>query len=120
MTGFHLFDNARDTITIEPGDVVFEQGQPGDEMFAIVSGSIDIVTDGEILFTASGGDVFGEMALIDDSPRSATARARTQARLVAVDRERFIFLVQEHPTFALQVMSSLANKIRARQPDAST
>ena len=112
MTGFHLFDNARDVVEVEPGHVVFREGEPGDEMFAVVSGAIDIIRDGEVRFTAAAGDVVGEMALIDDGLRSATARAQTTSRLVAVDRERFTFLVQEHPTFALQVMSSMAHKLR--------
>ncbi len=115
VPGFHLFDNSRDVEDVAAGEVVFEQGEFGDAMFAILDGSIDIIRDGEVQFTAGEGDVVGEMALIDDAPRSATAQARTPARLVAVDRDRFTFLVQEHPTFALQVMSSMANKLRGQQ-----
>ena len=54
-----------------------------------------------------------EVALVDTGPRSASAIARTAARLARVDHKEFTFLVQEHPTFALQVMRVLAARIRA-------
>ena len=52
------------------------------------------------------------MALVDEAPRSATATAATETRVVRVDLEHFIYLVQEHPTFALQVMSVMAERLR--------
>jgi CRP/FNR family transcriptional regulator, cyclic AMP receptor protein len=50
--------------------------------------------------------------LIDPAPRSADARARTDARVVRIDKRRFTFLVHEHPTFALQVMTVMAERLR--------
>jgi CRP/FNR family transcriptional regulator, cyclic AMP receptor protein len=58
-------------------------------------------------------ETFGEMALIDSAPRTATAVATEDSVLAVIDRRRFLFLVGETPTFALQVMSSLAEKLRA-------
>jgi CRP-like cAMP-binding protein len=52
------------------------------------------------------------MALIDDEPRSGTARAVSRVVAVPVDRAHFLFLVQEHPTFALQVMGIMAERLR--------
>ena len=58
-------------------------------------------------------DTFGEMAIVDSSPRSATVVAVTDTKLAVIDRHRFLFLVQETPMFALQVMSSIAERLRA-------
>ena len=59
-------------------------------------------------------DVFGEMALIDNSPRSLTAVAITDTTLATIDRHRFLFLVQETPTFAIDVMTVMAERLRNR------
>ena len=112
MIGLHLFDNSTERRRLAPGEVVFEQGDAAAEMFAVVDGAIDVVRDGDLVYTAAAGDVVGEMAIIDAAPRTATARARTESTVVPVDQERFLFLVHEHPTFALQVMSAMANKLR--------
>jgi CRP-like cAMP-binding protein len=61
---------------------------------------------------AGEGDVFGEMALIDKSKRAATATATAPTSLAMIDQREFLFLVHETPTFAIQVMSSLADRLR--------
>jgi CRP-like cAMP-binding protein len=68
--------------------------------------------NGVVLEAVGPGGILGELALIDASPRSATATATTTARVVPVDEERFTYLVNEHPTFALQVMSVMADRLR--------
>ena len=112
MSEINLFRNATDTLALEPGAAVFEQGDPGDVMYAVVEGSVDIVLDDRVLETVDSGGIVGEMALIDDGPRSASAIASTPVRLARIGEREFMFLVQEHPTFALQVMRILAERIR--------
>ncbi len=112
MAEINLFKNARDSIAVAAGDVLFRDGDDGDVMFALVEGEVELVRDGVVLEDVGPGSIFGEMALIDPSPRSATAQARTAARVVTVDRAHFTFLVQEHPTFALQVMTVMAERLR--------
>ena len=58
------------------------------------------------------GSILGELALIDASPRAATARATVPTRVARIDKKHFMFLVQEHPTFALQVMAVMADRLR--------
>ena len=60
----------------KPGDVVFAEGDKGDKMYVIRSGEVEILRDGHVVETLAPGGIFGEMALIDGSPRAATARAR--------------------------------------------
>ena len=68
--------------------------------------------DGRVIETVGEGGILGELALVDHSVRGATATAATAARLAPVDESRFTFLVQEHPTFALQVMKIMAERLR--------
>ena len=82
-------------------------------MYIITEGEVDIVDgSGTTLDTAGPGSIVGELALIDDEPRSAAVVAKTASRLVAVDRRRFQYMVQETPFFALAVMKVLADRLR--------
>jgi CRP-like cAMP-binding protein len=83
-------------------------------MFAIVEGTVEIVRGGKVLETLDAGNFFGEMSLIDKSPRSASARAKTECKIVAIDEKRFGFMVQQTPFFALEVMRALATRLRHR------
>ncbi len=67
---FDIFKNAKDYETYPPGEMIFEEGEPGDVMYVVIEGEVDIVVRDEVVDQLSPGDIFGEMALIDDSPRS--------------------------------------------------
>lgn len=112
MKATGVFTNASTTLEVPAGGVVFAQGDEGDEMFGVISGDLELVVDGVAIAKLGPDDVFGEMALIDRSPRMATARAITDATLAVVDRRHFLFLVTETPMFALQVMSTMAERLR--------
>jgi CRP/FNR family cyclic AMP-dependent transcriptional regulator len=98
--------------TFEPGEVVFAEGDKGDKMYVVRSGEIDIERDGVVAETLSKGGIFGEMALIDGSPRSATARAKTACEIAPINEKSFLFLVHETPFFAIAVMRTLAERLR--------
>ena len=109
-----LFRNAKETKTVDAGAVIFNEGDQGTEMFGIIDGEVELSNQGGVLGRLGPDDVFGEMALIDHSPRSLTAIAVTETTLASIDRHRFLFLVQETPTFALNVMSVMAERLRNR------
>jgi len=113
MPSIDYFKNIDETITLDAGSIVFDQGDQGDEMYAIREGEIEIQFNGNILATLSAGEIFGEMALIDTTIRSAKAIAKSDCVLVPIDKQRFLFLVHETPTFALQVMRTMADRMRA-------
>jgi CRP-like cAMP-binding protein len=74
-TDFQLLANAGfPPAKFKPGEVIFSEGDKGDKMYVIRSGEVEVERDGKIVETLSGGGIFGEMALIDGSPRAATAR----------------------------------------------
>jgi CRP/FNR family transcriptional regulator, cyclic AMP receptor protein len=99
------------------GDVVFKAGDPGDMMYAVKEGKVSLRSGETEVETVGPGGVFGEMALIDNEPRSATAVAATECQLVPVDRTRFERMVGMTPGFALSVMKLMADRIRGMNPD---
>ncbi|HUT01576.1 MAG TPA: cyclic nucleotide-binding domain-containing protein [Phycisphaerae bacterium] len=107
-----LFENAADARAVPAGETIFEEGDPGDKMYVILEGEVSVRVGGEDVSLVGAGSIFGEMALIDDSPRSASAVAKTHCRLVGVDEPRFMQLVRQTPQFALEVMKLIANRLR--------
>jgi CRP/FNR family transcriptional regulator, cyclic AMP receptor protein len=112
MNPADLFRQETNTVQLAPGDFLFREGDKGDKMFVFLEGEIDISLGDFVLETAGPGALLGEMALIDDSPRTANAVAKTPSRLAQIDRRRFHFLVQQTPHFATHVMKILANRLR--------
>jgi CRP/FNR family transcriptional regulator, cyclic AMP receptor protein len=108
-----LFNNAQRTMDVPSGSVVFAEGDFGNEMYGIIEGEIELTVGGRVIRTLGPDDVFGELALIDASPRSAAAAATIDSKLAVIDEHRFLFLVQETPMFALQVMSAMAERFRS-------
>jgi CRP/FNR family transcriptional regulator, cyclic AMP receptor protein len=109
-----LFTNAQQTREVAAGATIFQQGDPGDVMYGVISGEVELQIGGQAIAKRGVDDVFGELALIDGSPRTATAVATTDCRLATIDQRRFLFLVHETPMFAIQVMATLAERIRER------
>lgn len=108
----HLFDQDQHAESRPAGHVIFSAGEPGDKMYAVIAGSVDLIIHGKTVETVEAGGVLGEMALIEDKPRVATAIVKADAKLVGVDRKRFTFLVQQNPFFALQLMAVMADRLR--------
>jgi CRP/FNR family transcriptional regulator, cyclic AMP receptor protein len=94
------------------GDVIFNQGDAAEELYVIKSGTVEIRLGNRVLDTLPELSIFGEMALIDRSPRSATAVATTDATVVPVGEKQFLFLVSRTPHFALNLMRVLAQRLR--------
>jgi len=112
MSVINYFKNAKEVIEFKAGQSIFLEGEKGDLMYAVRDGEVNIIYNDHIIETVTPNHFFGEMALIDDAPRSASAVAKTDCVVVPVDRDRFIFLVHETPTFALQVMHAMAERLR--------
>jgi CRP/FNR family transcriptional regulator, cyclic AMP receptor protein len=107
-----LFSNAKTVRDVPAGTVIFEEGASGTEMFGVIDGEVEVRQSTGAVRRLGPDDTFGEMALVDRSPRSATVVAVTDTKLAVIDRQTFLFLVQETPMFALQVMSSMAERLR--------
>ena len=100
------------------GDVIFEEGSSGRELFVVLEGKIDIAkisgASKTVIVTLGKGEFFGEMAVIDGSSRSATAIvAAPNTRVMRINHARFVYLVSQQPAFALMVMDALSKRLRA-------
>lgn len=107
-----LFRHADDATPFASGAVIFQEGDAGAEMYVILEGEVELLVHGQVVDTLKRDAIFGEMALIDSSPRSATAIAKTDCKIVKIDQKRFMFLVQQTPFFAIEVMRTLAARLR--------
>lgn len=96
----------------EAGEPIFETFDMGAEMYVVLEGEVELTIDGKTLETLGPGEPFGEMALIDQAPRTATAIAKTACKLAVIPEKRFLFMVQTTPHFALQIMKVMADRLR--------
>jgi CRP/FNR family transcriptional regulator, cyclic AMP receptor protein len=94
------------------GHKFFGVGDRGEAMYVVSSGEAEIVLRGKVLETVHAGGIFGELALIDHRERSAEVVAKTDVSVGVIDRKRFVDLVHSHPSFALEVMATMANRLR--------
>lgn len=106
------------TRKVSDKEVVFDKGMPGNEMFAIFQGRVKISAfsaDGkEIIFAIlESGDFFGETALLDGQPRSATCTAIEDGHLVVIERRSFIPYLEKHPSLAIHLLSLLSQRLRS-------
>ena len=104
------------------GDVIFEEGSTGRELYVVLDGEVEIaklgdgtkIGDKTVIVTLGKGEFFGEMAVIDGSSRSASAIAATpNTRVMRINHARFVYLVSQQPAFALMIMDALSKRLRA-------
>jgi CRP-like cAMP-binding protein len=103
-------------LRLDPGQVIFEAGDAGSEMFIVRTGSVDLKIGDTVLETVGQGGIFGELALVDPAPRSATAIAGPDCTLVLLDANAFNNLVRKVPSLALEVMKVMARRLRRVNP----
>ncbi len=103
-------------LKVEPGQVIFSAGDRGRELFIVRTGSVNLQIGDTLLETVEQGGIFGELALVDPAPRSATAMAGPDCTLVLVDAASFNDLVRKVPGLALEVMKVMARRLRKTNP----
>ncbi len=113
-TKFGFIEHSTDPVSYSAGQTIFQEGELGEHLYFVKSGEVTITVHDTVVNRIGAGDIFGEMALIDHKVRSATATAVSDTEVVPVDERRFLFLVQQHPYFSINLMSVLADRIRRR------
>jgi CRP/FNR family transcriptional regulator, cyclic AMP receptor protein len=111
---YELLAHRRPPVTVAAGEVIFRQGETGDSMYVIREGTVDLRDGERVVAQVEAPGLFGEMALIDDEPRTLTAAATTDAVLVRIPASHFWVLVHDTPYFAQLVMSVMARRMRAQ------
>jgi len=101
------------TAVLQPGEILFKEGDPGTTMYLVHSGVLRIRSGSVVYEDVAAGGIVGEMGLVEKHmPRSATVYALQQTELVEIDDERFARLVERRPTFAITVMRILSRRLR--------
>ncbi|MBF2099039.1 MAG: cyclic nucleotide-binding domain-containing protein [Gloeomargaritaceae cyanobacterium C42_A2020_066] len=98
--------------TAAAGRVIFTAGDPSDRAFVVVEGEVELTLGDSVLTTVGPGGLIGEMSLIEQTHRSATATTKTDVKVVPITQKRFMYLVQETPYFAITVMKIMAERLR--------
>ena len=112
MNPADLFSRDDNPVRLAPGELLFKAGDPADSMYVVLEGSLAIKVADRVVEHARRGAIVGEMALIDQAPRSATVSANEHATLARLDQRRFQFIVQQNPYFATHVMKVLVERLR--------
>ncbi|MEI9805238.1 MAG: cyclic nucleotide-binding domain-containing protein [Pseudolabrys sp.] len=99
-------------IKVPAGNVIFTKGDAGDCMYIVQAGVIDMVIGDKVIETIGPNEALGFMSMVDDNPRSSTARAREACELSLIDARTFRFMVDEVPNFAAYIMGAMARRIR--------
>jgi CRP-like cAMP-binding protein len=107
-----IFEHSDHVQEFRAGTTIFTEGTPGNVMYVILDGEVEVRAHNEVIEILGAGEILGEMALIDTKERSATAVARADCRLALVDEQRFLFMATETPLFGLHVMRVLVERLR--------
>jgi CRP/FNR family transcriptional regulator len=100
------------SLNFPAGGVVFNRGDPGECMYVVQSGVIEMVIGERVVETCGPNQAIGFMSMIDEAPRSSTARVKEACEVSVIDRRKFRFMVDEVPNFALYIMGAMARRIR--------
>ena len=112
MTVLNHIDETQGYQSFPAGAVIIKKGEPGDIMYIVKAGTVEVRDGKRLLDTVEPGGVVGEVALIDAGRRSASVIAKTDCQLLPINEEQFVLLVERMPYFALQVMRVLAHRLR--------
>jgi len=100
-----------DDVDFKAGKVLCREGDRGREFFVIMEGEAEVTKAGKYLATCRGGEFFGEIALVEDVPRTATVTAKTPIRFFVLTRQRFLGLLDEQPGIERKVLRALARRL---------
>ncbi|MBN2346326.1 MAG: cyclic nucleotide-binding domain-containing protein [Candidatus Aminicenantes bacterium] len=107
----------------QAGETIFEENNTGSSLLVIISGDVRItqradISGEETLTVLKKGDFFGEMALLEELPRSATAIAHSDTFIMEISRERFLHFIEKDPASGVQILITLARSLSARLREA--
>jgi CRP-like cAMP-binding protein len=104
-------------LEVPEGKVLCREGETAQEFFVIVDGEVDVTQDGERVATLSDGDFFGEIALLEDIPRTATVTAKAPLRFFVLTRQAFWSLIERQPDVERKILRALAKRVLASTDD---
>ena len=109
-----------DEVPVGAGRVLTKQGRPGNSFYVILDGEAEVEIDGAKRGTLKKGDFFGEIALLDRGPRTATVSSTSPIRLLGLTAWVFRGLIEEHPSIGLKLLEGVAERLREASSDATS
>lgn len=106
-------------VDVDTGRVLCKEGQTGQEFFVIMDGEVEVTRRGRKLATRGSGEFFGEIALVESVPRTATVTASTPLRFFVLTRRSFLRLLDEQPRVERKVMRALARRLVSMSDEPS-
>jgi CRP-like cAMP-binding protein len=106
-----------ETVELADGAELITEGAPGDAFFIILDGEATVEKEGSVVSEAKAGDYFGELALLDNEPRSATVRAKGPINVAVLGVRMFRTILREFPDIAEQMLAGLAGELRKARVD---
>ena len=103
---------AADEVHVEAGRQLVEEGRPGNECYVIIQGTATVSREGNVIATIGAGDHFGELAVLDGGPRTATVTATSDLDLLVIGRRAFTALLEDVPGLNHKVLVNLARMVR--------
>jgi CRP-like cAMP-binding protein len=107
-----LIARSADVVTVKPGTEIVTQGTPGHEFYLVVSGQAVVRRNGRKIATLGPGQYFGELALLDRGPRSATVTAESEVELAIISQREFLAVLNQVPAVAYKLLVSMASRLR--------
>jgi CRP/FNR family transcriptional regulator, cyclic AMP receptor protein len=111
MVVLNLFQHTQNLTKFSAGEIIFQAGEQGDEMYVVREGAVEIRLGEQVLEVVQTGGIIGEMVMIGAPTRTATAVAKQNCRLVAVKSDQFRYMVQETPYFAEWILGILVKRV---------
>ncbi len=106
-------------LEVDAGKVLTREGESGREFFVILEGEVDVSRGGQTIATRGAGDFIGEIAILEDIPRTATVTAKTPLRFFVLTAQAFRTVVEEHPEVERKVLRTLARRLAMLSDDPS-
>ena len=113
MINADLFRHSRNSRPFHGGDVFFRDGDEGGRLFVVLDGVVELRRGDRVLQTVRASEVFGEMELVEHTPRWCTAVAISDGTIVTVDEKQFQFLVANTPHFATELLRQVVERLRS-------
>jgi CRP/FNR family transcriptional regulator, cyclic AMP receptor protein len=104
-------------ITMAEGRPLCREGESGQEFFVLEDGTVTVTVGGKEVATLGAGDFFGELALLDGGPRTATVTASTEVKVLVLDRREFQALLEEDPIVAVRLLPAIGARLRRQRED---
>ena len=116
MAILNLFKYVKDSVEFPEGHIIYKEGEVNTGIaYVILEGEVEVTVEGKYLETTTAGGLLGELSLLDNLPHSSTCTAKTLVKAAPIDQQRFLFMVQETPFFAIEVMRVMANRLRRQR-----